>query len=97
MNRLQPINELYLTDKEKIDIILRQTNYTEEEATVKLDFFNDDHIKVIKDFLGITEKKTIMKSLNQEIYKNIRLKLDESMIHYNKKLEEKLTKEISQL
>lgn len=69
--------------KNKIDIITRQTNYTELEASDKLKESNYDHIKVIKHFLGIPEKKEIVKSVNQEIYKQIRLKLDKNMREFN--------------
>ena len=73
-----------MEDKEhshKIQIILRQTDYSEAKASEKLDEFNNDEIMVIKDFLGIEQKKdkpipTTIKSLNQEIYKQIRLRLD---------------------
>ena len=72
---------------EKIDIILRQTDYTHEIAREKLEEMNGDHIKVIKCFLGIAEKKEPqkIKSLNQEIYKQLRYKLDESMRDYNER------------
>lgn len=72
---------------EKIQIILRQTDYTEEIAREKLEEMHGDHIKIIKSFLGITEKKepTKIKSLNQEIYKQLRYKLDESMRDYNER------------
>lgn len=80
---------------ERIQMIMRQTNYTEEEVIQKLIAFNDDHIKVIKDFMGITEKKAPqIKSVNQEIYKQIRGKLDDSMRVYNSEQEVKLAKEI---
>ena len=47
------------TDKieEQIQIILRQTDYSEEDAREKLKQHNYDHLKVIKSFLGVTEKK----------------------------------------
>jgi hypothetical protein len=71
---------------DKIQIILRQTNYSEEEAREKLTIFNLDHILVIKSFLGITEKKAPeIKSINQEMYKQMRYKLDGSMRDYNLK------------
>jgi hypothetical protein len=71
---------------DKIQIILRQTNYSEEEAREKLSKFNLDHILVIKSFLGITEKKAPeIKSINQEMYKQMRYKLDGSMREYNLK------------
>ena len=80
---------------ERIQMIMRQTDYTEEEVIQKLIAFNDDHIKVIKDFMGIAEKKAPqIKSVNQEIYKQIRGKLDDSMRVYNSEQEVKLAKEI---
>jgi hypothetical protein len=62
---------------EKINIILRQTDYTEETARTKLSECGDDHMKVIRAYLGIAEKKAPdrVKSVNQEIYKQIRVKL----------------------
>ena len=68
----------------KIQVILRQTDYSEEVAREKLKEANFDHILVIKSFLGITEKKALpIKSVNQEIYKQLRYKLDSSMREYN--------------
>jgi len=59
--------------EEKIQIILRQTNYTNEEAYQKLQENNHDHIQVIKTYLGVTEKKApLAKTKNQEIYRQIR-------------------------
>ena len=73
----------------KIEIIMRQTNYTESEAKEKLILYNFDHIKVIKTYFGIQEKKeNPITSINQEIYKQIRFKLDSSMREYNKMKEQ---------
>jgi hypothetical protein len=70
--------------QEKVEMILRQTDYTEEEAKNKLIEFNYDHIKVVKSYLGITEKKEPpVKTVNQEIYKQIRYKLDSTMREFN--------------
>jgi len=72
----------------KVQIILRQTDLSEEIARVKLKECEFDHILVIKNFLGITEKKALpIKSKNQEIYKQIRYKLDSSMREFNIKKE----------
>ena len=64
--------------------IMTQTNYTKEEATNKLILFNYDYIKVIKDYMNIPEKKkeTKVKSVNQEIFRQIRIKLDDSIKDY---------------
>ena len=68
----------------KVQIILRQTDYSEDVAREKLKESNFDHILVIKSFMGITEKKIPqIKSVNQEIYKQLRYKLDSSMREYN--------------
>jgi hypothetical protein len=67
-----------------IHIICNQTNYDVNAAKEKLLLFNNDYILVIKDFLNIPEKKEPIKSLNQEIYKQLRYKLDESIETINK-------------
>jgi hypothetical protein len=69
-----------------VKIVMTQTNYTEEEARHKLQLFNCDYMRVLKDYMGIPEKKEVKaKSLNQEIYKQIRTKLDSSMKEYREK------------
>ena len=66
--------------KKKIKIIICQTDYTEEIAKSKLIENNYDEIATIKAYFGIAEKKeSVISSLNQEIYKQIRYKLDGSM------------------
>jgi hypothetical protein len=77
----------------KIQMILRQTDYTEEIAREKLKEFNYDHILVIKSYFGIPEKKTqVVESLNQEIYKQMRYKLDGVIRDYNFRKENNDTK-----
>ena len=73
------------TDKiaEKIQIILRQTDYTQDMALEKLKEHNFDEIATIKSYFGIaTKKENPVKSVNQEIYKQLRSKLDSSMYDY---------------
>ena len=73
---------------EKINMIMRQTDYDYDTSYSKLTDAHYDHIKVIKAYLGITEKKAPPQkttSVNQEIYKQIRLKLDNSMREYREK------------
>ena len=67
--------------------VLTQTNYTEEIATAKLQEFNYDLMRVLKDYMGIPEKKDVIKvkSVNQEIYRQIRYSLDSSMKEYREK------------
>jgi hypothetical protein len=74
--------------EEKINIILRQTNYTYEEADKKLTECHNDPILVIKNYLGIKDKerKTGV-SINQEIYKQLREKMNNSIYEYNQKIQ----------
>lgn len=67
--------------------IMVQTTYTEEVAREKLRIFNYDFMRVLKDYMGIPEKKEItkIKSVNQEIYKQIRYNLDQTMKEYREK------------
>jgi hypothetical protein len=81
------LNEINIIREQDITKIMTQTNYTKEEATNKLILFNYDYIKVIKDYMNIPEKpKEIkVKSVNQEIFRQIRITLDKSMKDYREK------------
>lgn len=75
-------------DLEKhLKTVMSQTNYTEEIAREKLKLFNCDYMRVIRDYMGIPEKKEEkkVKSVNQEIFRQIRTKLDGSMKEYRDK------------
>lgn len=81
--------------REKINIITRQTDYDNDTAYEKFKEADGDHIQVIKNYMGITEKKApVIKSVNQEIYRQLRYKMDNSIRDYNLKQQEKLAKEI---
>lgn len=70
--------------EDKILMIMNQTMYTYLEAEEKLKFHNYNHINVIKEYIGITEKKAPhITSINQEIYKQIRKQID--ITSYNNK------------
>jgi hypothetical protein len=73
--------------EQHVSKVVTQTNYTEEEAREKLRLFNCDYMRVIKDYMGIPEKKEEkkVKSVNQEIFRQIRTKLDYSMREYREK------------
>ena len=80
---------------DKIQIIMRQTNYSEEIAKEKLLQYNFNEISVIKSYLGINETKTSqVKSINQEIYKQLRHKLDSNMRDYQVRVEKGEVKKI---
>ena len=81
--------------EEKIQIIMRQTDYNNDIAREKLIEHNFDEIATIKSYLGIKEKKiTPIKSLNQEIYKQLRYKLDGNMRDYRNRVEKGEVKKI---
>ena len=69
----------------KIQIVMRQTDYTEEQAREKLVLFEENELAVIRDYMGInTNAKAINvgPSLNQAIYKQLRGHLDDAMREY---------------
>lgn len=67
---------------ENIAIILRQTDFTEEQAKKNLEKHNGDYIKVLEEYYGI--KKTSQKQLtvNQQIYKEIRTVMDDAAFRF---------------
>jgi hypothetical protein len=81
---------------EKVQKIMRQTDYSQEIAIEKLKEYGFDEIATIKAYLGVPEKKsnTQMKSVNQEIYKQLRYKLDNSMRDYQGRVERGEVKKI---
>lgn len=76
-------------DPNTIQKIMAQTTYNEEQAKEKLRHFQGDFMKVLKDYMGIkmdsNEKEKKVKSVNQEIYRQIRHTLDSSMKEYRDK------------
>lgn len=80
------MNKSILEIDELTKKVISQTTYDSETAKQKLQEFNYDYIKVIKDFMGIKDKKDDkVKNVNQEIYKQIRNKLNESTRAYLEK------------
>ena len=62
--------------EERIQLVMRQTDYTQEVAREKLTAHNYDAIKCIKVYMGIAEKKApVQTSLNQQIYRQLRNQL----------------------
>ena len=67
--------------KQLINCILRQTNLNETDAEKLLQENNNDVLKAIKQHYGIIEKKESTQekvSVNQQIYKEIRLFMDDA-------------------
>ena len=62
--------------EERILLVMRQTDYTQEVAREKLTACNYDAIKCIKAYMGIAEKKApTQTSLNQQIYRELRTRM----------------------
>jgi hypothetical protein len=82
--------------EERVQKILRQTDYTLEIAREKLKEHGYDEIATIKAYLGIAEKKAPLqvKSLNQEIFRQMRHKLDANMRDYQSRVERGEAKKI---
>lgn len=80
-------NDMYSLN-EKIEKIMRQTNYDYNKAIEKFEEYNFNEINVIKDYMGIkiNKKNTIEPSfINQEIYKQLRQFMDNSMKEFREK------------
>ena len=62
--------------EERIQLVMRQTDYNQDVAREKLTACNYDAIKCIKLYMGIAEKKAPAQvSLNQQIYRQLRTQL----------------------
>jgi hypothetical protein len=68
----------------KLNIIVSQTAYTIDEAKELLETNNGDYIKIVMDYLkkDREDKKSVLPktpSINQNIYRQIRNKMNENM------------------
>jgi len=93
------MGDVYLVETnkitEKVEIILRQTDYTQEKAIEKLKEYNFDELKVIRSYFGIGDKKEKpINSINQEIYKQIRYRLNSNMRDYQERVDSGEAKKI---
>ena len=70
--------------EEKVQMILRQTDYSQIVAREKLEEYGYNEQNVIRAYFGITEKpkEQPIKSVNQAIYKQLRGHLDGAMKDY---------------
>ncbi len=64
-------------DDNPIEMIMRQTNYTHEEAILSLER-NTTVEACIKEYLGVAPKKEEVVSVNQGIFKSIRDFIDKT-------------------
>jgi hypothetical protein len=68
-----------------IQKVKRQTTLEEDEIKSQLQENNYDYMKVIKNHFSVPEKQEKIVSVNQEIYKQIRRKMDNIMKDYNER------------
>tara|TARA_Y100000591_G_C21626966_1_gene590792 strand:- start:551 stop:826 length:276 start_codon:yes stop_codon:yes gene_type:complete len=67
---------------EMIEMVTRQTEYDYDTAKAKLEQNEWNYTTVIREYMGVTEKKPIKKTLNQEIFKQIRNHMDIASSNY---------------
>ena len=74
------------------DIVMRQTDYSEEQALEKLKEHNNDIMTIVREFMGISTKttkdtKNNNTSVNQQIYGEIRNLMDTAAASYKARKE----------
>jgi hypothetical protein len=72
-----------------IDVIIRQTDYTEEKAIEKLTEHKNDVLAIVREYMGVvkppTRNETIKSSTNQQIFSEIRNLMDDAAKTYQAK------------
>ena len=75
-----------IREKEVINLVMRQTDYTEEQSKEKLKQWNNNYINVIKEYLNPEfnkkEIKKTTKTLNQQMMGEIRTFMDDVYIKF---------------
>ena len=75
-----------IREKEVINLVMRQTDYTEEQTQEKLKQWNNNYINVIKEYLNPEfnkkEIKQTTKTLNQQMMGEIRTFMDDVYIKF---------------
>ena len=69
-----------------LSLVLRQTEYTEEQARVELEKYKYNYLELLKDYMGVEKKeKLVCKTVNQERYRLIRESMDDKEERYRQK------------
>ena len=81
------------------NIIMRQTDYNEEIADEKLKIHNYDVVAVVRDFMNpnplvVDSNNTLVESVNQQIYGEIRGMMDNASWKYRKNKEQEEKKQL---
>lgn len=69
---------------EMIEMVTRQTEYDYDTAKTELASNKWDYNIVIRKYMGVSEKKETKKTLNQEIFKQIRNHMDMASSNFYK-------------
>jgi len=77
-----------------VEMVMRQTNYSYEDAESNLVKNKNDYMKVIREAIGVATKDTeSVTSINQGIYKEIRGMMDTAAASHRRKKELESKKE----
>jgi hypothetical protein len=75
-----------VSNEEKVELVMRQTNYDSQTAQEKLTLHSQNVTQVIREYLNIGKKPpppcTTRLSVNQQIYKEIRGMMDDAAKTY---------------
>lgn len=83
-------------DNEKVEIIMRQTNYDKDLATKKLLEWDNNYMNVIREYMNPSfqnKKVEKKKSVQQNVISEIRNFMDNVSIDYEQRKEDKKKKE----
>ena len=76
---------------ELVEIVMRQTDYTKKQSVLKLQEYEYDPLKVIRNFMNpenkVYYKESVPSTTNQMVYKEIRFMLDTANASYRRKKE----------
>jgi hypothetical protein len=81
------------------NIVMRQTDYSESVADEKLELYKYDVMAVVREFMNPNkvvneDNDTIVESVNQQIYEEIRGMMDTASWRYRKNKEEEEKKQL---
>ena len=82
------MTEMIEINEEHINMIMRQTDYTRETAQQKLKEHNNNLMSVIREYMAPASNASAQvpaKSVNQQIYKEIRGMMDDAARNYENK------------
>ena len=90
------MSSIKVIDNEKVEIIMRQTNYDKDLATKKLLEWDDNYMNVIREYMNPSfqnKKVEKKKSIQQNVISEIRNFMDNVSIDYEQRKEDKKKKE----